>query len=194
MDKPTIRSGSTLDSILAFCGRVWTNLQGGVATWIGILAIVSFVLPSHTQISTRLAIPIFLIFLAGFVAITQTGWTAFLERDRGLPSITYSGRPPEGYGPYPLLCLLEPSELFSTGDLVTFWYMSESGVEQAIGVGIVVSRQQDDALQVLLREPLGEPTQILERLQQDEEAIREQILVRPNIHREVHHYREEEDQ
>lgn len=160
---------------------MWTSLKG-TPTLIGLVAtIVTFTIQAETKISARWTVLGLLLEFALILALLELAWRAFLDRRQGLPRVIQSRKP--AVGSDPAILLLEPSELYSFGDLVTFYYVGEDQFEELIGIGAVVNIQQDGKIQALLQTPVSEQGALIERLASNEAALKRLIRVKPNVQR-----------
>lgn len=80
-----------------------------------------------------------------------------------------------------VLCVLEPSELFSYDTLVSFYYKKDQVFEQLIGCGIVINIQEDKKVQVILQWPLEGYQDIVEGLSNNDASILAKMIVKPHV-------------
>jgi len=79
-----------------------------------------------------------------------------------------------------ILCVLEPSILFSQGILVSFYYI-DGNFEVRIGIGQVILIQRDGKVQVLLDIPSQGYEEILDGFGNNNENIKKKIYIKPNM-------------
>lgn len=79
------------------------------------------------------------------------------------------------------LCLLEPSELFSHGMIVSFYFIDSEGFEQLIGIGTVVNIQQDGKIQTRLSQAMAGHEDTVRKLAQNDAQVLKQTRVRPSV-------------
>jgi hypothetical protein len=80
-----------------------------------------------------------------------------------------------------IICVLEPSNLFSQGILVSFYYVSDDEFEICIGTGKVILIHRDGKVQVSLERPTSGYEEILEGFGNNNENIKKRIYIKPNI-------------
>lgn len=159
----------------------WHALKG-VPSFIGFLAtIVSISWDPNDTFSARWALLIGLLLLAVIAALVETSWRAIRAATQVLPKVLQSKKP--AVGTEPLLLLLEPSPLYSFGDMVTFYQVSDDSFEDLIGVGAIVNVQQDGKIHALLQRPVPEFSNLIEQLTKNDAALRDRIRVKPNVQR-----------
>ena len=86
-----------------------------------------------------------------------------------------------------ILCLLEPSDLFSFGTLVSIYYINPEGFEILIGLGEVINIQDDKKIQVLISDYYNPNREIIEKLSMNNATILKKILIKPNIPKDLRH-------
>lgn len=92
------------------------------------------------------------IFLLLFTAIMGYASAYYIFRETTiLPKVIYGCK--AEYEPRKVMCVLEPSKLFSIGMVVSFYYNDEEGYERFLGAGSVRNIQEDKRIQVVLSSP-----------------------------------------
>lgn len=80
-----------------------------------------------------------------------------------------------------ILCLLNQSELFSIGILISCYYRDNEGFEFLIGTGQVINIQEDGKIQALVDLPVSAYQDILNKLANNDSQVINRILVKPTI-------------
>ena len=101
---------------------------------------------------------------------------SFSSNEIELPRIIDSKRDQAGN----ILCVLEPSILFSHGIVVSFYYIN-GNFEIYIGSGQVILIQRDGKIQVILDIPIQGYNEILEGFGNNNENIKKDIYIKPNV-------------
>lgn len=80
-----------------------------------------------------------------------------------------------------VLCLLEPSSLFSHGISVSFYYTNEQNFEQLICIGEVVNIQENGKIQVKISFYQSHYEDIVARLGNNDNQVIKKIQVKPTV-------------
>lgn len=164
-----------------FWSLIWSSFLkiGGIP--IGFIALAVAVLvwlfPPNINIPLGLALPVLILCIIIILTFANAADESFKMSERILPKITY-GTTQQAK----VLCLLEPSELFSHDTLVSFYYV-ENSFEQLIGIGTVINIQEDGKIQVSMTDPIEGFEETITRLGQNDNTILDNIKVKPNIPR-----------
>jgi hypothetical protein len=169
----------------SFWASIWVSFLRANGVLIGVLAVVVSVafwlVAPDTSVPLGLALPIGLLCLVLIVTLGNAAYENFRRSRRLLPSVLHARKPPAETLGAKVLCLLEPSELFSHDALVSFYYVDEEGFEQLIGMGVVLNVQEDRKIQVALTQAIEGHVEKLEKLVQNEARILKKIRVKPDI-------------
>ena len=84
-----------------------------------------------------------------------------------------------------LICLLEPSDLFSYGLGVSFYYVNDDGFELLVGIGRVINIQDDRRIQVGVTRTIGGNNGIVADIASGSKGKLERVLVKPSIPHDV---------
>ena len=180
----------------------WSAVIGVVAL---ALSVALWLLVPDTRVSLAWIVPVATLILVVLLVAVFTLIDALLksrdltktvegERDKtreefaeykargGLPDVVSGREPFEGMRGE-LLCLLNPSDLFSPEILVSFFRVDEQEVEEPIGIGVVFNVQGNGIIQVTMTEAFEGHQDFVDRLRRNEgEAVRN-TLVKPNVAR-----------
>lgn len=182
------------------------------SAWSAVIGVVAFVLslalwlsvPS-TRVSLAWVVPVGTVILVVLLVAMFTLTDALLksrdqmkatekERDKareefaryqargGLPNVVSGREPFEGMRGE-LVCLLQPSDLFSPEILVSFFRVDEQEVEEPVGIGVVFNVQGNGIIQATMTDAFEGHEDFVDRLRRNEgEAVRS-TRVKPNVAR-----------
>jgi len=169
----------------SFWGLIWSSFLRGQGVLSGVIAIVLGVLlwlfSPDKNISLGWALPIGLFCVILILTLGNAAYEAFKISKHVLPMVLVGKKPPTQIPAAKLLCLLEPSELFSHDTLVSFYYIGDENFEQLMGIGIVVNIQEDGKIQVVMIYALDGYEEKIEKLVQNDAGILKRTRVKPNI-------------
>lgn len=162
-----------------FPGVVWSNfrkVQGLIGGGLVVSAIFWFFQPD-TMIPSKIAIPILIILILVVVTLANSTYESLNFGNKILPAILYARKANQK----PLLCLLEPSELFSQDILVSLYFRDEDGFEILVGIGKVKNIQENGKIQIemLNHDPIYED--IMKKLENNDINIMKRFQVKPHI-------------
>jgi hypothetical protein len=157
-------------------------LLGGVGL---VLAVLVWLYSPDTRVAVAFIIPIGTFILIVLAVVADAGYRAWQLRMPGLPKVLYATNSVSLGATIQLVCLLEPSEMFSYGLQVGFYYQNEDGFEILIGVGHVVNIQDDKRVQVGLTRTSGGQEQTVELIGQNKKSVIERVRVKPSIPHDV---------
>jgi hypothetical protein len=80
-----------------------------------------------------------------------------------------------------LVCLLEPSELFSHGIFVSFYAIAEEGLEVLVGIGVVTNVQKDGKIQVALTDIVEGYKQEVDKLKRNDAVALKNTRVKNTV-------------
>ena len=122
-----------------------------------------------------------LILLVIILTLGKAAYELFEFAFKGLPKIIVVQQQQKIGDEQPsFLCLLEPSELFSHGIMVSF-YHDDGNFEKLIGVGIVEHIREDKRIQVKIIAPAAGYEDLMERLKGSESELLKRVTVKPHI-------------
>jgi hypothetical protein len=76
---------------------------------------------------------------------------------------------------------LEPSELFSHGNAVSFYLKDEDGFEVLLGVGSVMNIQDDERILVVMEKATDGHEEAIHALMNNDKRLLERLRVKPSI-------------
>ncbi len=160
---------------------LWSSfmqVQGPIVTGISVICTFLFFILKPTE-SISLVYVVIIVCAAIIIILTlgQATYKNFEATKIELPRIIESRKDP---ATGEILCVLEPSILFSQGIMVSFYHVDGS-FEVHIGIGQVILIQRDGKVQVLLNIPMQGHEEILEGLGNNNERIKKSIYIKPNM-------------
>jgi len=168
----------------SFLGLLWhsfLDIKGPVLWLITFgLAVLFRIFPLKASISLDWAIPVFLILLVVILTLAKAAYGLFESSFKGLPKILVVQQHNVGEEQASFVCLLEPSELFSYGIMVSF-YHDDGNFEKLIGVGIVEHIREDKRIQVKIIAPATGYEYIMEQVKRSESEVIKKVTVKPHI-------------
>jgi len=168
-------------TFLAFVVRSFLDIQGPLL-WVVtfVLAILFRLFPLNKTISLDWVIPAFLAFLVIILTIGKAGYELFQRSSKGLPRPIIVKESRSGDEHPAFTCLVEASELFSHGIMVSF-YHDDGDFETLIGLGIVEHIREDKRIQVKIVAPAAGYEDIMEKLKRNEAQILRSVIVKPHV-------------
>ena len=152
--------------------------------WLGFpLALLLWILSPNKSISLGWVIIIGFFSLIIIVTLGEAAYKSFKISKHILPKVLVGREPYTKTQGEKVLCLLEPSELFSHDTLVSFYYIGDENFEQLIGIGTVINIQEDGKIQAVMIHSLDENEEKIKKLAKNDASILRKIRVKPNIPR-----------
>ncbi len=144
--------------------------------------VILWIFSPKINIPLGLALPIGLLFILLTLTFFSAAYESFKMSKRVLPRVVATRKIDKQGNELKVLCILEPSELFSYDSLVSFYYIEE-GFEQLIGIGHVFNIQEDGKIQVMITKLVEEHIEIIKKLAQNDAIALRKIVVKPNVPR-----------
>lgn len=161
--------------------RSFLEIQGPLLWLVTFaLAILFRIFPLNKTISLDWAIPAFLALLVIILTVGKAGYELFNSSSKGLPRPIIIKESRTVDAPPTFLCLLEASELFSYGIMVSFYY-DDGDFEALIGLGIVEHIREDKRIQVRIVAPASGYEEIMERFKRNEAQVIKNVTVKPHV-------------
>ena len=164
----------------SFLGLVWGSLLRVNILVAILLTIVLWILSPAEKISMKLALPVGAVFLILIMTLGNAAYESFRLSKHTLPRVLH-GRKPSARDQQreKVICLLEPSELFSYDALVSFYHIGEENFEQLIGLGNVLNIQEDGRIQVVMIHALDGYDETVQKLAQNDAELLKKIRIKP---------------
>lgn len=169
------------DSFLGLIFSSFMKTNGPVIAVCGLLLGVIAAKFLNNTISLLWVILLFFLVLILIITFLAAAYKAFYISKHILPKVIYSKKVNPTDGSFKVLCLLEPSELFSNNTLVSFYYVREGNFEEFVGFGNVINVQEDKRIQVSMDQYLDVQEDIVNKLAENNALTLENIKVKPNI-------------
>jgi hypothetical protein len=168
----------------SFPGFLWQNflqIQGPLLWLITFsLAILFRIFPLKQSLSLDWIIPAFLALLVVILTVGKATYELFQLGFPGLPKLILVKESRIGDQPPTFHCVLEPSELFSYGITVAFYY-DDGNFETLIGVGIVEHIREDRRIQVQIIAPAEGYEELLDRVKRNDSEVVRNVTVKPHV-------------
>jgi hypothetical protein len=170
-----------------YLGLLWHSFVRMHGPLLGVTAlavgIIVWVFKPDERVSLAVTVPAFLTVLIMLVVAIDAGYDAWKLRTPGLPKVLYAKKwDQDGLE---VVCLLEPSELFSYGLQVGFYYKNEDGFELLVGVGGVINIQDDRRVQVGMTSVVEGQEQAVRAICENTKNVIERVRVKPSIPHDV---------
>ena len=175
---------------------IWSSFLEIQGVLIGALGIFITILlsrfPVKTQIPLDIVIAIAFFILLLVATLIQASYQSFKTSQElsqlqksVIPKILGVIKEQGSQSALQLRCLLENSALFSNDTCISFYYTDDEGFERLIGMGVVVTVQDDGKIQAVLDSPILGYQDILEKLGNNDFKIISRTVVKPNITRNM---------
>jgi hypothetical protein len=172
-----------------FLSVIWQSfirIHGVVVTLIGVaLSIVVWLVKPDATVPVAILVPIAVLVAIVLVVLLDAGHSAWLIRSPGLPRVLYATAAVPGIPHAQLVCLLEPSDTFSYGVQVGFYYQNPDGFELLVGIGRVVNIQDDKRVQVCLTRSVPGQENNVNLISQNTKNVLERVRVKPSVPHDV---------
>lgn len=146
-----------------------------------ILAFVVWIWSSNSKVSFGLFIPLVLFFIILIITLIDLSYTLYIKQKNLLPKVIQGREPPSLFNESEALIIVTESKLFSHEALISL-FLIEDGYERLIGVGNVLTVQNDGMIQIIITKSLVEESEnIWERVRSNNKIVIEKLLVKPNI-------------
>ncbi len=132
--------------------------------------------------TTRVPLSYFvsLLFIGSVLVITlgNAAYQNYLDSKQVLPRVLTARIFAEADS---LLCLLEPSALFSHDTLVSLYYLGESEFERLIGFGVVFNIQENGMIQIMVTREIESCRDIFDKLRNNDRDALKKLRVKPSV-------------
>lgn len=165
-------------------GLLWhsfLDIKGPILWFITFaLAVIFRGFPLNAAISLNWVIPLVLFLILIILTIGKAAYELFESASKGLPKLLVVQKRKIADEEPTFLCVLEPSELFSHGITVSFYY-DDGNFETLIGLGIVEHIREDKRIQVKIIAPATGYEEIMERMKRSESEVINKVTVKPSV-------------
>lgn len=167
-----------------FAGFLWYSFLDikGPLLWLITfsLAVLFRIFPLNKMISLDWIIPIGLFCLVIIITIGKAAYDSYTSNSRGLPKLILVREYPVPNESPMYLCLLEPSDLFSHGIMVSFYY-DDGNFEILIGLGMIQHIREDKKIQIKIIAPVAGHEDLMERIKKNEGEVIKRVIVKPHV-------------
>ena len=125
-----------------------------------------------------------IVILGILLTLFHMSWVLWENRRKPFPNVIHARKPKSSWANFEALCLLEPSDLFSHGHVVSFYTVDEDGYEIFIAVGSVLNVQDDDRILVGIQSPADGYKDIISAICNNDKKQLEKLKIKPNIPQE----------
>lgn len=157
------------------------SLLGGIIAVA--LAVILWLFAPNTKIPLAISLPIGILCVMLIIILGHAAYEALNMSSRILPKVLFGKRISTQSQRERVLCLLEPSDLFSHDAIVSFYYIDDENFELLIGLGNVVNIQEDSKIQVALTDTVNGHEEIVTKIAQNDSGVLKKIKVKPNVPR-----------
>ena len=147
----------------------------------GPLALLLWIFPPATQVPLGIIIVSSMLGFAVLLTLGHMAYSAIQELQGRLPRVINSRKGEDAFKSYPVVCLLEQSELFNHGVAVAFYFKGADEFEVLIGIGRVLNVQDDRRIQVGLNQVVKGQKAIVEKLRENNRETLRQLIVKPSV-------------
>lgn len=166
-----------------FLGESITKFTKIIAILASFVTIASVAFFFGSSLNLLLRILILCIFFLFFLVISFgiMAYEHFIKNLNILPRIISGMKYNKEISDEKVLCLLEPSDLYYFGNLVSIYYIDNEEFEILIGYGEVISIQSNKIIQVLINNYNETYSNIINKLAENNATVIKKIIIKPNI-------------
>lgn len=158
------------------------RIHGVPVILLGIcLGVISFIYSPTDSLSLKVVVPISIVSFLLLVTLIDNSIQNFKKISNILPKVKQARVPPSLYSDAIAILLLEPSDIFAHETLVSIYYL-ENDFESLIGVGFILTIQENGLIQVLVKKAIEEQGKnIWESICRNDVTILSKLQVKPSI-------------
>ena len=142
-----------------------------------VLPLILWRLSPNDSISLKWALPVLALLLILLAFSVRIAYQYYQRAENILPKLIRIV--PDNMG---VICLFEPSELYSHNALVSLFFNHED-YERLIGLGYVFNVQDDKNIQILITQWIPGQEEIKDKLENNNAQVLEKIIAKPNVSR-----------
>lgn len=171
---------------------LWSSFIAVLPSWVGVvvaitLSFVAWKIPPNTPIPVYWLVLILIVAILVMAICLKAANKAFEEyqklRRRNIPNILFVQKENNSDA---IICLLEYSELFAYGMMVSAYYTNPDGFETLIATGFVENVQRNNQNIVVKFEYLQSGLlDVLEKFATNNKSIIEKVIIKPEVSKEV---------
>jgi len=140
-----------------------------------------YVSGNQSTLSLRIVLPTFVAALIVLLTLLDLSLQLYKKATKQLPRVKQARTPPGIYPNAVALLLLEGSEIYGHESLVSIYYRDDN-FEVLIGIGFVLTRQDDGLIQVVVVRQLEDTYRdIWGKVCQNDASVLPKLLVKPSL-------------
>ncbi len=159
------------------------RVRGVPLTFIAlILGFIYFYFSSDTtSVQLKVILPIIVIMLIFIITFYDLSYKLFIKAKHVLPHVIQAHKPPPIYPDAITILLLENSDLYGHESIVSIYYIEEE-FEVFIGLGFILTRQDNGYIQVLVTNQIEKTySEMWQKVCQNDAKILPKLLVKPSL-------------
>ena len=165
-------------------GLLWlsfTRIQGVLVSVVGIVTgILLWQMSPTATVRLMFVVPAAIVVTMIIAVLAGAVHEVWSNRRPAIPRVLYATQP-KGETESQLICLLEPSDWFSYGLGVAFYYVNDDGFELLVGIGRVINVQDDGRIQVVVTRTIGGNDGVVAEIASGNKGKLERVRVKPSI-------------
>ena len=165
-------------------GLLWlsfTRIQGVLVSVVGIVTgILLWQMSPTATVRLMFVVPAAIVVTMIIAVLAGAVHAVWSNRRPAIPRVLYATQP-KVEAELQLICLLEPSDWFSYGLGVAFYYVNDDGFELLVGIGRVINVQDDGRIQVGVTRTIGGNDGVVAEIASGSKGTLERVRVKPSI-------------
>jgi len=173
--------------VKSFFSELWRSLLRAIALPILalLISVFSFNLSRTDNVTLGVLFPFAIVTLVLLCALIDLSIRMFNKAQKRLPKVVQGRSPPSQFPNAAALLLLEHSDLFGHETVVSIFYRSDD-FEEFIGLGYVLTIQENGLIQVVVNRSLGENRdQVWASVRANDANCVRRLLVKPSFPRTI---------
>lgn len=166
---------------------LWESFRatsGPVLSTLGLLAaLVTWIFSRDTRLSIVWLVASLMIAAILIFTLVHAALVTYRAVGKHLPAVKLISKPPPSYRDVVAVILLEPSDLFALDSLVSIYQLQDQQYEVLVGLGRVLTVQENGLVQVGIQRILEHDSGLMDRLLQNDARVLTSILVKPSVPR-----------
>ena len=142
------------------------------------LPLILWILSPNDSISLKWALSVLALLLILLAFSVRIAYQYYQRAENILPKLIRIVSDNMG-----VICLFEPSELYSHNALVSLFFNDED-YERLIGLGYVFNVQDDKNIQILITQWIPGQEEIKDKLENNNAQVLKKIIAKPNVNQE----------
>lgn len=168
-----------------FWSQFWVSMRqayGGLVIILGIpISFFLWYFKPNQNVSLSTILPLGFLCIGIIFTLSHMSYVVWENRRKPFPKVIHSRKPTSAWKDHAVLCLLEPSDLFSHGHFVSIYIKDDDGFEVLIGVGSVLNIQDDARILVGMNMAAEGYEDIIKAISNNDKTQLERLRIKPNI-------------